>query len=258
MSGIELERNDQGVATIWLSNPKHLNALSNAMIIGLCEEFPRLAGDNSCRAIVLRGRGGVFCAGRELEDLRALQTADVDAIKTMYGYMQKMNEVIYCSPHPVIGVIEKYAFGIATMLASWTDIALAEEGAMLGYPEVHHGITPYGAVPTMLNMMNQKAVMDLLLTGRKIKADEAMRLGILTRVVPADQLIAELANVLEHISRGSAAAIRKSKQFVRQCETLTYQEGIAAATEKHILGIGMPETLQGIAAFLDKRKASWS
>lgn len=258
MSGIEVERSDPGVATLWLSNPGHLNALSNAMVIGLCEEMPRLAADDSCRAIVLRGRGGVFCAGRELGDVKALQAADIDAVRTMYGYMQKMNEVIYHSPHPVIGVIEKYAFGIATMLASWTDIALAEEGAMLGYPEVHHGITPYGAVPTMLNTMNQKAMMDLLLTGRRINADEAMRLGIITRVVPAAQLTAELNSVLEHIFRGSAAAIRKSKQFARQCETLTYQEGIAAATEKHVLGIGMPETRQGIAAFLDKRKANWS
>jgi enoyl-CoA hydratase/carnithine racemase len=164
MSGIEVERSDRGVATVWLSNPKHLNALSNSMVIGLCEEFSRLGADDKCRAIVLRGRGGVFCAGRDLADLKALQAADADAIRTMYGYMQTMNEVIYLSPHPVIGVIEKYAFGIATMLASWTDIALAEEGAMLGYPEVHHGITPYGAVPTMLQTMNQKAMMDLLLT----------------------------------------------------------------------------------------------
>jgi enoyl-CoA hydratase/carnithine racemase len=258
MGGIEVERSGQGVATVWLTNPGRLNALSNAMVIGLCEELPRLAADDGCRAIVLRGRGGVFCAGRDLADLKALQAADAGAVKAMYGHMQKMNETIYCSPHPVISVIEKYAFGIATMLATWTDIALAEENALLGYPEVHHGITPYGAVPTLLNAMNQKAMMDLLLTGRRIKADEAMRLGILTRVVPADRLTAELDSVLEHLSRGSAAAIRNSKQFVRQCETLTYQEGIAAATEKHILGIGMPETRLGLAAFLDKRKASWS
>lgn len=258
MDGIDVERSDQGVATIWLSNPGHLNALSNAMVIGLCAELPRLAEDNSCRAIVLRGRGGVFCAGRDLGDLKALQAAHADAVKTMYGHMQKMNELIYYSPHPVISVIEKYAFGIATMLAIWTDIALAEEGAMLGFPEVHHGISPYGAVPTLLNTMNQKAMMELLLTGRRINAEEAMRLGILTRVVPAAQLTAELERVLEHLFRGSAAAIRNSKQFVRQCEALTYRQGMDAATAKHIAGIGMPETRQGIAAFLDKRKANWS
>ena len=258
MSGVEVERGAQGVATVWLSNPGRLNALSNKMVIGLGEELPRLAADETCRAIVLRGRGGVFCAGRDLTDLKALQASDAAAIKAMYGHMQKMNEVIYYSPQPVISVIERYAFGIATMIATWTDIALAEENAQLGYPEVHHGITPYGAVPTLLNSMNQKAMMDLLLTGRRIKAEEAVRLGILTRAVPADRLDAELNDVLEHLSRGSAAAIRKSKQFVRDCEILTYQQGINAATEKHIHGLANPETKAGLAAFADKKKASWS
>jgi enoyl-CoA hydratase/carnithine racemase len=258
MSGIEVERGNQGVATVWLSNPGRLNALSNKMVIGLGEELPRLAADETCRAIVLRGRGGVFCAGRDLTDLKALQVSDAAAIKAMYGHMQKMNEVIYFAPQPVISVIERYAFGIATMIATWTDIALAEENAQLGYPEVHHGITPYGAVPTMLNSMHQKAMMDLLLTGRRIKAEEAVRLGILTRAVPADRLDAELNDVLEHLSRGSAAAIRKSKQFVRDCETLTYQQGISAATEKHIHGLANPETKAGLAAFAEKRKAGWS
>ena len=173
----------------------------------------------------------------------------------MYAYMQKMNEVIYYSPHPVISIVEKYALGIATMLVSWSDIALAEEGAMLGYPEVHHGITPYGAVPTMLNMMNQKAMLDLLLTGRKIRAAEALRLGILTRAVPVDQLAGELDRVLDDIFRGSAGAIRRSKAFVRECQTLTYQQGIAAATDKSIQGIGLPEMRNGVDAFLGMQKA---
>jgi enoyl-CoA hydratase/carnithine racemase len=258
VSEIQVERSNQGVATVWLNNPRHLNALSDAMVIGLCEELPRLADDGTCRAIVLRGRGGVFCAGRELRDVKALQSGERDAVERMYGYMQKMNEVIYYSPHPVISVIEKYAFGIATMLVTWSDIALAEDGAMLGYPEVHHGITPYGAVPTMLNTMNQKAMLDLLLTGRKISAAEAVRLGILTRAVPVDHLAGELDDVLQHIFRGSAAAIRRSKQFVRECETLTYQQGIAAATEQSVLGVGAPEMRKGIDAFLDKQKAKWS
>ena len=258
MSGVEVERGAQGIATVWLNNPGRLNALSNKMVIGLGEELPRLAADDTCRAIVLRGRGGVFCAGRDLTDLKALQASDAAAIKAMYGHMQKMNEVIYYSPQPVISVIEKYAFGIATMLATWTDIALAEENAQLGYPEVHHGITPYGAVPTMLNTMNQKAMMDLLLTGRRIKAEEAVRLGILTRAVPADRLDAELNDVLEHLFRGSAAAIRKSKQFVRHCEAMGYREAMAAATEKHIHGLVTPELQQGLAAFADKKKAGWS
>jgi enoyl-CoA hydratase/carnithine racemase len=258
VSELEVERGDNGVATLWLNNPRHHNALSNAMVIGLCEEMPRLAGDETCRAIVLRGRGGVFCAGRELSDVRALQGADLDVVSRMYDYMQKMNEVIYDSPHPVVLVAEKYAFGIATMLASWADITLAEEKTQFGYPEVHHGITPYGAAPTMLNTMSKKALMDLLLTGRRIDAAEAVRLGIATRAVPAERLTEELNAVLGALSKGSPAAIRKSKQFVRECETLTYRQGIAAATDKAILGVSMPETRKGISAFLDKKAADWS
>lgn len=258
MSEIQVERSDRGVVTIWLSNPEHLNALTDSMIIGLAEAFPRLADDTTCRAIVLRGRGGVFCAGRELRDVKALQAADRSAVERMYGYMETMNEVIYDSPHPVIALVEKYAFGIATMLVSWCDLALAEENAMFGYPEVHHGITPYGAVPTMLNTMSPKAMLDLLLTGRRIDATEAVRLGILSRSVPADQLTSELEHVVADILRGSADAIRRSKQFVRECETRTYRQGIAAATEKAILGVAFPDMQRGIAAFLDKEKPKWS
>ena len=258
MSHIEVERSEQGVSTVWLNHPSHRNALSDAMIVGLCEELPRLADDPSCRAIVLRGRGGIFCAGRDLGDLKALQNGERAAVERMYGYLQKMNEVIYYSPHPVISVIERYALGIATMLVTWSDIALAEDGAVFGYPEVHHGITPYGAIPTMLNAMNQKAMLDLLLTGRRIDAAEAVRLGILTRAVRADQLGGALDEVLRYIFRGSAAAIRRSKQFVRECETLGYRQGIAAATEQSILGIGTPEMREGIDAFLDKAKAKRS
>lgn len=252
MSQIEVEADGRGVVTLWLSNPRRLNALGDAMVIGLCEEMGRLAEDDACRAVVLRGRDGVFCAGRDLGDLRALQSAGPEAARRMYGYMERMNEAIYYSPHPVIGVVERYALGIATMLVSWTDIAIAEENAQLGYPEVRHGITPYGAVPTMLNTLGRKATMDLLLTGRRITAIEAVRLGILTRAVAADRLESEVESVIADLLGGNAEAIRKSKRFVRQCETLTYRQGIEAATDKAILGIGMPEMREGVAAFVDR------
>jgi enoyl-CoA hydratase/carnithine racemase len=250
---IQTERDDRGVVTLWLNNPARLNALSNRMVIGLCEAMSRLAEDVTCRAIVLRGRGGVFCAGRDLRDLEALQSAGRDEVAEMYAYMQQMNEVIYHSPHPTISVVERYALGIATMIVTWTDIALAEEGAILGYPEVQHGITPYGAVPTMLKAMNQKAMLDLLLTGRRIDATEAVRLGIVTRAVPAERLTAELEAVLADLLRGSATAIARTKQFVRRCETLTYQQGIEAATDKAILHVGAPEMRQGLSTFLEGR-----
>jgi enoyl-CoA hydratase/carnithine racemase len=187
-----------------------------------------------------------------------MQQAAPAEIAKVYGSLQALNEAVYFSPHPVIAVVERYAFGIATMLVSWCDIALSEDMALFGYPEVHHGITPYGAVPTMLNTMNQKAMLDLLLTGRRIDAAEALRLGILTRVASAERLEAELEDVVGYLLRGSPAAIRRSKAFVRQCETLSYREGIDAATDRAIDALGAPELRKGLAAFLAKREADWS
>lgn len=253
MGQAHLERDEHGVATVWLDNPGRLNALSDAMVVGLADALTELAGDAGCRAVVVRGRSGVFCAGRDLKDLKALQSADDAAVVAMYGHMQRMNEAVYYAPMPTIGVVERYALGIGTMIATWTDITIAEETALFGYPEVHHGITPYGAVPTLLNTMPQKALFDLLLTGRRIDARQAQRLGIVTRAVPADRLDAELEATLADLAKGSPAAIRKSKQFVRECEGAAYRDCLTVATEKAIQGIRSPELRDGLAAFAARK-----
>ena len=100
MSGIDVERSESGVTTLWLDNPRRLNALSDAMILGLCDAMSRLADDANCRVIVLRGRGGVFSAGRDLTDVKALQSAGTESAARIYRAMRQMNEAIYFSPHP--------------------------------------------------------------------------------------------------------------------------------------------------------------
>jgi enoyl-CoA hydratase/carnithine racemase len=105
----------------------------------------------------------------------------------------------------------------------------------------------------MLNTMSQKAMLDLLLTGRRIDAAEALRAGIVSRVVAREALDDTLRSVLADLLAGNAAAIRRSKQFVRACETLTYGQGIAAATDKAILGARSPDLQRGVAAFVTRR-----
>jgi enoyl-CoA hydratase/carnithine racemase len=252
---VEVDRSNAGVSTIWLSNPGRMNALSNAMLAGICDEMTRLAGDGDCRAIVFRGRDKVFCAGRDLREARAMQSAGLDEIDRMFRLLKRTNELVYFSPHPVISVVERIALGLGNMLACWSDIVLAETTAMFGFPEIHLGVTPYGAVPTMLNTMSQKVVMDLLLTGRQIDAREALRLGIISRAVSTAELEASLDEVLQYICRGNAAAITKSKQFVRRCETLSYEQGMAAAHDSVVLGFTAAERTEGVTAFLERRNA---
>jgi enoyl-CoA hydratase/carnithine racemase len=258
MGEIEVEGDRRGVATVWLDNPGRLNALSNRMIDNICEAMEQFSADAELRAIVLRGRGGAFCAGRDLNDLAALQEAKPVEIDRMYDALETMNRAIRHCPHPTISVVERYALGIATMMVTWTDITIVEEDARLGYPEVRHGITPFGAVPTMLNAMPWKAVMDLLLTGRTIDGREALTLGIASRAVPAGKLDDALEAVLSDILAGSPAALAASKHFVRECETLSYSQGISTATAHAKRTTGGAEARARIGSFLNRDRATKS
>src|SRR5262245_20275154 len=120
MSGkIDLERVDNGVATLWINNPAHRNALNNSLIEALTGYYRVLASDPACRVIVVRGRDGIFCAGRELRDLRALQDADNATIVATYEKLRALNEAVWFCPKPTVAVIEKYAFGAGATLSSW-------------------------------------------------------------------------------------------------------------------------------------------
>ncbi|MFA7665076.1 MAG: enoyl-CoA hydratase/isomerase family protein [Burkholderiaceae bacterium] len=258
MSGnIDIDRDSKGIGTVWIDNPAHRNALNNDLIERLIEAFGTLSADAGCRAIVLRGRGGIFCAGRELRDLIALNQSSLDAVEATYQRLRRLNEAIYYSPKPTICVIEKYAFGAGATIVSWCDLAIAEAGAMMSYPEVHHGITPAPAVMAMLRGLTRKATMDLLLTGRRIAMPEAHQLGLITRMVPGAELERELADVLQAIRRGSPAAIRRTKEFIWQCEDASHRSGMASAVDSISAGILSPEARDGIGAFLEKRPPTW-
>lgn len=255
MGRIWTERDGRGVVTVWLDNPGRLNALSNAMVAGLCEAFAELAIDDLARAVVLRGRGGVFCAGRDLNDLLALQSATKSQIAGMYDQMEAMNRAVLDCDLPVIAVVEGHALGIATMIVSWADIALGTKAAKLGYPEVRYGIVPYGAVPTMLRCMPQKAVMELLLSGRRIDGDEAVRLGILSFAVPGETIDDRLEALVSDVLSGDRAAQIGVKRFARHCQTLTYDASISAATRHAKVGTGRGAPAgAGMAAFLGRKE----
>ena len=254
MSGIDIDRDERGRVTLWLSNPARRNALSNVMVRQLCEAMAALAGDDTCRVVVLRGRDGVFCAGRDLHDLGELQKAPPAEVERMYDLMEEMNRSIYFSPRPVVAVVERYAYGIAAMLAAWADIAIAEDTATFGYPEVRRGIVPFGAAPTMLKTMSQRAIMDLILTGRRVTAAEAVQLGLITRTVPSDALDAALDATVEDLMAGDPTAIAGIKTFVRECEALSYDQGIRAATARAKAGTGNSAISNGIGSFLAGRQ----
>ena len=189
MSGrIAVEVHERGVRTVWIDNPDHLNAMNNQLIEDLIQAFDEASHDADCRVVILRGRRGLLCAGRELRDLKALTDASLDQITGAYLRLKRLNEAMYFCSRPTICVVERYTFGLGATLVSWCDMAVAESEALIAYPEVHHGIVPAPVVMALVRGLPRKFAMDLLMTGRRVRMDEALRIGLVSRCVPTAQL----------------------------------------------------------------------
>lgn len=257
MSGkIDLERNS-GIATLWIDNPAHRNALNNSLIEALTGHFRSLGADPACRVIVVRGRGGIFCAGRELRDLRTLQDADNATVVATYEKLKALNEAVWFCPRPTVAIIEKYAFGAGATLSSWCDIAIAEESALFAYPEVHHGFPPSPALMALFLAVGRKKAMELILTGRRIDAREADRIGLITRAVAPGDLVADLDKLLAGLLRSGPDAVKRTKEFVWHSDESGHRAAMTSAVDSISLGLASPQAREGIAAFFDKRTPNW-
>jgi enoyl-CoA hydratase/carnithine racemase len=258
MSGkIDLERRHDGVAMLWIDNPSHRNALNNGLIEALTGQFRTLAADPACRVIVVRGRNGIFCAGRELRDLRALQDADNATIVATYDKLKALNEAVWFCPKPTVALVQKYAFGAGATLSSWCDVALSEDAALFAYPEVHHGFPPSPALMALFLAVGRKKAMELILTGRRIDAVEADRIGLITRAVPAAALEDELGRLLAGLLRSGPDAIKRTKEFVWHSDESGHRAAMTSAVDSISLGLASPQAREGIAAFFDKRQPRW-
>ena len=254
---VKIDRDARGVTTLWLDNPAHRNALNDGMIAALTEAFRAAAQDPHCRVVVVRGANGIFCAGREITDLQALQAAGMDAINAAYARLHQLNEAAYYCPKPVVAVLERYALGAGIMLGGWADIALAEEACLIGYPEVKLGIPPTQTTIQLIRGVHRKAAVELLLTARNIRAPEAAALGLITRAVPAAALNHEVDQVIEALVSASADAITRTKQMIWKTEDADYRSAISVGIDVISVAAATSAAREGVAAFIEKRQPQW-
>lgn len=258
MSGtVHNERRADGVAVLTLDNPVHRNALNDGMIEALTATFRALSQDRSCRAILLRGAGGAFCAGREIGELLALQEAGMEQIHAAYHRLRQMNETIYYCPKPVVAVLDRYALGAGIMLATLADIAIAAEDCLVGYPEVKLGIPPTQTTIGLVRGVHRKVVMDLVLTARNIRGAEAARLGLVTRAVGPDSVAADVESTLSMIVANGPEAMSRTKELIWKTEDADHRSALSVGTDVISVAVATREAREGVSAFLEKRKPSW-
>jgi methylglutaconyl-CoA hydratase len=257
VSGVLVER-DGGVARVWLDRPERRNAFDADVIAGLSEAFASLAEDATLRAVVLAGRGAAFCAGGDLEWMRASgelpheqNVADAERLAAMFAAVDSC-------PVPVIGRVHGAALGGGTGLACCCDIVLAREDARFGFTEVRLGLIPATIAPYALSRIGRSHARALFLTGELISSAHALAIGLAHEVHAGDDALDEaVARVLAAVLRGGPVAVRAAKALIAQLRDGDPAPQAKRAADAIAARRSSEEGREGIAAFLERREPHW-
>lgn len=248
-----LEAEDNGVYTITINRPDKLNALNSTVFNELDQALNELAGDDNLRGLIITGTGDkAFVAGADIKELSSLNPDEAEE-KSEFG--QRIFSRIESLRVPVIAAVNGYALGGGLELAMACHIRIASPKAQMGLPEVSLGLIPgYGGTQRLAQLTGKAKALELIMTGRFVKAEEAMQIG-LVNAVAEESALDEARAMMKTMSRQGPLAIRKAIEAV---EASSGNEGYKK--EAILFGelFGTDDFKEGTGAFLEKRKPSFS
>ncbi len=246
-----------GIARVTVNRPDKLNALNAAVIAELAQAAERIETDPAVRGVVLTGAGTkAFVAGADISELAGQGPFDGKA-RSLAG-QQMMRRLERCGK-PVIAAVNGFALGGGCELAMACHLRVASESARFGQPEVKLGVAPgYGGTVRLPRLVGKGRALELLLTGAMIDAQEAWRIGLVSRVVPADRLLAETEMLLRAILEQGPLAIRSVLECVETGSDLGVDEALLLEANHFGLLSATADMREGTAAFLAKRKPVFS
>jgi enoyl-CoA hydratase len=242
------------IATVTINRPKFLNALNPATIRELSAAFEEIAGREDIGVVLLTGAGEkAFVAGADISEMRHFTA--VDALEfALFG--QGVLERIERLPQPVIGVVNGFALGGGCELAMACDLLIAADSAKLGQPEVNLGIIPgYGGTQRLPRLVGRNLAKEIVLTGEMITAQRAYEIGLVNRVVPQAGLMDAARETAKKILSKGPVAIRTAKMAMNRGLDLDLSNACALEANAFAVGFSTADRLEGMTAFLEKRKA---
>jgi len=247
---IELKRIDE-YALVTLNRPEALNALSFALIEELGRTFDQVAGSD-VRALLITGAGTkAFCAGADIRELtgRPLM-AQKRGAETGQAVFAKLDRL----PMPSVAVVNGYAFGGGLELALACTFRLATPDARMGLPEIKLGLIPgYGGTQRLPRVVGSARALELVMTGRTVDAEEALRIGLVNRLVAGDPVEAGVAFARE-FSQHSLPVLGFAREAVTRALDTPLHEGLKVEADLSTLAFRTEDAAEGMAAFIDKRK----
>jgi methylglutaconyl-CoA hydratase len=255
---IEISTDTRGITHLWLNRPEKHNTLSGRMIEELTGAAAELGADPDVRVVILGGRGDSFCAGGDLDWMRAQIAADDQGRRAGARSLAMMLRALDRMPKPLIGRIHGQAFGGGVGMMSVCDLTVGVRGPMFGLTETKLGLIPATISPYVIARMGITAARRHFLASRLFDADEAHRIGLLSALADPGELDAVVMAEAEPFLACAPGAVADAKALIR-----TVAPGAGETLVETTIGLLVdrwkdPESAEGIAAFFERRKPRWS
>ena len=257
MSSVFIER-DGPILRLTLNRPEVRNAFDEQVIRALASAAIAAADDREVRVVVLGGKGKSFCAGADIgwmaKAIAYSRQENLSDAEDLARVMERLDTL----PMPVIGRVQGSALGGGVGLAAICDIVVAADDAVFGLTEVKLGILPAVVAPYVLRKIGISAARELFLTGVRFDAERARQLGLVHEVVPADALDAAIAKRVADVLAASPTGIARAKALIREIAGIHPEDVVGVTTNAIASQRVSEEGQEGLRAFLEKRKPSWS
>jgi enoyl-CoA hydratase len=241
------------VTLITLNRPKALNALNSAVLAELIDAFAAYDADDTQRCLVLTGSEKAFAAGADIKEMSDQGFASMYGSNFFQGW-----EKVTATRKPWIAAVAGYALGGGCEVAMMADFIIAADTARFGQPEIKLGVTPgMGGSQRLTRAVGKAKAMEMCLTGRMMGAEEAERSGLVARVVPGADLLEEALKTAQAIAGTAPLAAMATKEQINAAFELGLAQGIAYERRLFHGLFGTEDQKEGMAAFVDKRKAEW-
>ncbi|MFW6057249.1 MAG: enoyl-CoA hydratase/isomerase family protein [Persicimonas sp.] len=251
----ELDFRDDHIATLTMNRPKQLNALAPKVVDELAQAVEELAERDDIRVLVVTGKGRAFVAGADIKAMSEFDAAEA----TEFGNKgHEAMDALSALPYPVIAAVNGFALGGGLELALACDLIYASDKARLGLPEVGLGIIPgFGGTQRLGRTIGWHKARELVYTGRHVKADEALEMGLVCDVFAADGFIDSVFEVAATIASNGPVAVRTAKRLMREGSDLSLAEGNALERDAFAELFLTQDRKEGMDAFVEKRNANF-
>jgi methylglutaconyl-CoA hydratase len=249
----------EGVGTITLNRPLKRNALNGPFIQELLQALERLAADKQAQVVLIHATGPHFCAGADITWMQKMALASEDENYTDAQHLADLMYQLYVFPKPTIVLAHGSTLGGGLGLVSASDIALAAQDAHFGFPEVKIGLAASTISPYVISAIGERAAHYYFLTGENFGVEEAQRLGLVHRVTKKESLLSEGLLLAKRVLENSPHAMTEIKQLLRKIAQEKISRDLSQKTAEHLANLRTSvEAQEGLQAFLEKRKPTWS